>query len=227
MRTLSIMIDEAGNFDMEHYSNPFYCITLVFHNQDIDISNAIAIFDSFLESSGFSPKKAVHASPLIRKELPYQEIEKKERKRLFSNMTAFTSHLPIKYKTFIFDKRQTDSDKTFLAKMLYEVRGFIKENLAFFQSFDSQTIYYDRGQKQISSIIKSSFEDIFETTLDVRLAFQNDYKLLQVADFLCTVEYTKKKWDLGIETKSERNFFESRRYFIQNYYNKIRKLQLV
>ena len=33
MRTLSIMIDEAGNFDMGKYSNPFYCITLVFHNQ--------------------------------------------------------------------------------------------------------------------------------------------------------------------------------------------------
>ena len=27
------MIDEAGNFDMGKYSNPFYYITLVFHNQ--------------------------------------------------------------------------------------------------------------------------------------------------------------------------------------------------
>ena len=226
MRTLSIMIDEAGNFDMEHYSNPFYCLTLVFQDQDIDISSDIVLFNSILESTGFQSERAVHASPLIRKEFPYQEIEKRERKRLFSKMTAFVSHLPIRYKTFFFDKKQTDSDKTFLAKMLNEVREFIKENLSFFHSFDSQIIYYDRGQRQISSLIKSSFEYIFKTTLDIRLAFQNDYKLLQAADFLCTIEYTKKKWDLGIETKSERDFFESRRYFVQNYYHKVKKLQL-
>ena len=67
---------------------------------------------------------------------------------------------------------------------------------------------------------------MFYPYVEMRVSQQNDYKLLQVADFLCTVEYTKRKWDLGIETKSERAFFESRRYFVQNYYNKVKKLQL-
>ena len=71
------MIDEAGNFDMEHYSNPFYCLTLEFHDQDIDISSDIVLFNSILESIGFQPERAVHASPLIRKEFPYQEIDQK------------------------------------------------------------------------------------------------------------------------------------------------------
>ena len=121
-------------------------------------------------------------------------------------MTAFVSHLPIRYKTFFFDKKQTDSDKTFLAKMLNEVREFIKENLSFFQSFDSQIIYYDRGQRQISSLIKSSFEDIFKTTLDVRLAFQNDYKLLQAADFLCTMNIRRRNGILGLRRNLKETF---------------------
>ena len=60
-------------------------------------------------------------------------------------MTAFVSHLPIRYKTFFFDKKQTDSDKTFLAKMLNKVREFIKENLSFLQLFDSQAIESDES----------------------------------------------------------------------------------
>ena len=118
VRTLSIMIDEAGNFDMEHYSNPFYCLTLVFHDQDIDISGDIVLFNSILESTGFQPERAVHASPLIRKEFPYQEIEKRERKRLFSNMTAFVSHLPIRYKTFFFEKSRLIQIRRFLPRCL-------------------------------------------------------------------------------------------------------------
>ena len=108
MRTLSIMIDEAGNFDMEHYSNPFYCLTLVFHDQDIDISGDIVLFNSILESTGFQPERAVHASPLIRKEFPY----------LFSNMTAFVSHLPIRYKTFFFEKSRLIQIRRFLPRCL-------------------------------------------------------------------------------------------------------------
>ena len=102
-------------------------------------------------------------------------MERKERKRLFSHTTAFASHLPIKYKTLTFCKTETDTYSSFLAKMLFSIKNFITENLEFLQSFDKQILYYNRGQKEISNLIWNSFEDIFPTTLEVRLAFQNDY----------------------------------------------------
>ena len=109
--------------------------------------------------------------------------------------------------------------------MASEIYSFIREHLDFFQSYDRIEWFYDKGQREVSNLLRSTFEEMFYPNVEMRVSQQNDYKLLQVADFLCTVEHTKK-WDLGIETKSERDFFESRRYFVQNYYNKVKKLQL-
>lgn len=226
MSILSIMIDEAGNFDMGKYSNPFYCIILVFHNQAESIKSTIEGFDNLLTARGYDSKRAIHTSPLIRKEYPYQEMEKYERKALFRMTSSFVLRLPIRYKTFIFNKEEPDTYKTFLIKMASEIYSFIREHLDFFQSYDRIEWFYDKGQREVSNLLRSTFEEMFYPNVEMRVSQQNDYKLLQVADFLCTIEYTKKKWDLGIETKSERDFFESRRYFVQNYYNKVKKLQL-
>lgn len=142
MNTLSIMIDEIGNFNMNHYSSPYYCLTMVFHDQNDDITENIALFNDLLIRNSFSVEKAVHTNPLIRKEPPYQDMEKKERKRLFAYTTAFASHLPIKYKTLTFSKTETDTYGSFLAKMLFSIKNFIVENLEFFQSFDKQILYF-------------------------------------------------------------------------------------
>ena len=222
MSILSIMIDEAGNLNMSASSNPLYCISLVFHNQDYDISGIISDFDEIQRLKGFNPDRAVHISPLIRKEPPYKDLNKADRKSLFTATAAFIQKLPIKYKIFIFDKTQTDTYNSFLAKMLSTIRGFLHENLSYFQQFEQIVIYYDKGQKEISSLFSASFGSAFPNT-EMRVAYQNDYKLLQVADYICTLEYTKQKWDLNRETKSEIDFFGSRRIFIRNYYNNLKK----
>lgn len=106
--------------------------------------------------------------------------------------------------------------------MLSTIREFINANLSFFQQFEQIVIYYDKGQKEISSLLNASFGYVFPNT-EMRVAYQNDYKLLQVADFICTLEYTKQKWDLNRVTKSEIDFFGSRRFFIRNYYSNLKK----
>lgn len=211
---------------MEHYSSPYYCLTMVFHDQDDDIKENIEVFNDLLIRNGFPVDKAVHTNPLIRKEAPYQDMERRDRKKLFSYTTAFASHLQIKYKTLVFSKTKTDTYSTFLTQMLFSVKNFISDNLEFFQSFDKQILYYDRGQKEISNILRDSFSEIFSSTLEVRIAFQNDYKLLQVADLIGTLEFTRLKFDNNLLTKADQDFFESRRYFIQNYYKKISRKQL-
>ena len=125
MKTLSVMIDEAGNFDMQPASNPTYCLTLVFHDQNDCIDDQIDYFDEGLSSLGQDPHKAVHTSPLIRREPPYQNMGREEMSKLMALTTIFVKNLPIKYKAFIFDKRESDSYNAFLGKMNSEVRMFI------------------------------------------------------------------------------------------------------
>ena len=226
MGILSIMIDEAGNFDMDKKSNPFYCLTLVFHNQNDEIHQKIEMFDAQMESRGFFTDKAIHTSPLIRKEPPYGEMDINQRKNLFRMASCFVTQLPIKYKSFIFDKTESDSVRAFQYKMTRAIDSFINYNLSYFQCFDKIILYYDKGQKEISELLHDTFEQEFSPNVELRVAYQNDYKLLQVADYLCTLEFIKKKWDCDRETKAERVFFGTRRSFVQDYYNKIRRIQL-
>ena len=66
--TLSVFIDESGDFGEFSPHTPYYLVSLVLHNQDKDISNHIAELDWHIINLGF-PKHAVHTGPLIRKEL--------------------------------------------------------------------------------------------------------------------------------------------------------------
>ena len=50
-----------------------------------------------------------------------------------------------------------------------------------------------------------------------------ELRLLQVADYICTLELSKLRWDENRETKSERGFFGTRQIFMKNYYRKIQK----
>ena len=226
MRILSIMIDESGNFDMKRYKNPLYCLTLVFHDQDNDIRMTINDFDALLRQRGYSTEKAIHTTPLIRKEPPYSDLGKFERKALFRMTASFINRLPIRYMTFTFDKSESDTYRSLLYKMARTLDSFIEEHLAFFHGFDRLILYYDKGQKEISDLLQATFNAHFSPNIEMRIAYQYDYKLLQAADFICTMEYIRHKWDSGLTTKSECDFFGARRSFIQDYYNKLKKLRI-
>ena len=45
MSVLSIHIDESGNLNLSNRQNPEYCLTMVFHNQNDDISTEISVLD--------------------------------------------------------------------------------------------------------------------------------------------------------------------------------------
>ena len=94
MKTLSIMIDEAGNFDMHLASNPIYCLTLVFHDQNDCIDDQINYFEKGIVSLGRDPRKAVHTSPLIRRKPPYQNMGREEMSKLMALTTIFGEEAP-------------------------------------------------------------------------------------------------------------------------------------
>ena len=65
MKELSIFVDESGDFgDYEVYS-PYYIITLVFHDQSIDISENILRLRNSMKYHDM-PEYTVHAGTLFR-----------------------------------------------------------------------------------------------------------------------------------------------------------------
>lgn len=75
-------------------------ITLVFHDQSIDISSNI---------EKIKDKPVFHAGPIIRREYPFQNESIEDRKKI-QTVFMFTMGLPIKYKTLIFIKKEFNND---------------------------------------------------------------------------------------------------------------------
>ena len=77
MKELSIFVDESGDFGEYSTHSPYYVITLVMHDQGIDISRAIKALNSELEKMKIQDF-CIHTEPLIRKEESYSNMDANE-----------------------------------------------------------------------------------------------------------------------------------------------------
>ena len=215
MRELSIFFDESGDFGPYESHAPYYLITLVFHNQADSIAEEIEYLSKHVSESGFSDDHAVHAGPLIRREADYSPLDLNARKKLFRAQFSFMRRVRIGFKTFIFRKKEFDGHDALVSRMSREIGGYIRENLAFFQSFERIVVYYDGGQKEITTIINSVLNVLLE--VEVKRVRPSDYRLFQAADMICTLELLAVKVADGQLSKSEREFFGGVRDLKKNY----------
>ena len=79
-----------------------------------------------------------------------------------------------------------------------------------FHSQDKVIVYYDNGQKEMTTIVNAVFNSLLEA--DVRKVHPSDYSLFQAADLFCTLTLGEQKMDgpEGLST-SETEFFLNER----------------
>ena len=128
----------------------------------------------------------------------------------------------ITYFNLVIDKKQAKSKMQLSAKIAKMLSRFIRENLNYFISFDKIIVYYDYGQQELGMIINTILNTVF-SNVDFRHVSPKQYKLLQVADFICSMELLKQKYDNDLLTKSERNFFYKKQELPKNYFKSIKK----
>ena len=133
---LSIFIDESGDVGEYKVHSPYYIVTLVFHNQDEDISPNIQRLDQQLSNIGYKDM-AVHTEPLVRREGAYTNLLPNDRRAIITKLYFFALKSPIQYKTFIYEKRQFEDVFKLEARMARDISGFVKNNMEYFQSFDN------------------------------------------------------------------------------------------
>ena len=223
MRELSIFIDESGDFGPYEPHAPYYLITLVFHNQADSITEEVEYLRRHVAECGFSDDHAVHAGPLIRREADYSSLDLNARKKLFRAQFSFMRRVRIGFKTFTVRKREFASHDALVSRMSREIGAYIRENLSFFQSFDRIVVYYDGGQKEITTIINSVLNVLLE--VEVRRVRPSDYRLFQAADMVCTLELLAVKADEGRLSRSEREFFGGKRDLKKNYLKPLARME--
>lgn len=223
MKELSIFVDESGDFGEYSRCCPYYVVTLIAHEQENLINQQIEKLNFHFGLSNANIQ-AMHTAPLIRRENVYKEIDITERRKMFNIFFNFTRKIGIKCKNIVVDKKHKNS-LDINSHISMNLSSFVKENLCYFQQFDKIIIYYDNGQTQLASILVSVFSSWFHNKFEYRVVSPYEYKLFQVADFICTLALIEHKLNDGkCLTKSETLFFGTPRRLKMNYLKHIKKL---
>lgn len=220
MEKLSIFVDESGDFGEYQPHSPYYIVSMVIHEQDVDISSQINRLNASLDYMNL-PNHTIHTEPLIRREDNYKNMPPNERRRIFSLLYQFVLNCDIRYKVFLFQKKNYDSTLKLRGAMAREMDAFFKENLSYFQNFQEIVLYYDNGQHELNALLNLLLATNFNS-YEVRKVLPNEYKLFQVADLICTVELLAQKIQTNDFTRSEQLIFHTKRDFKKDFLRGIR-----
>ncbi len=224
-KILSVFIDESGDFGIYNPNSPYYMVSMVLHDQSVDISGDIAFLDRHIRELGFPPH-AVHMGPLIRRESIYRRYDDEAmRASLLNAMYHFTRRLDIRYICPYVRKTEGQDFLTLYGRLSRELSTQLRDHADYINSFDKIIIYYDNGQNELTKILTSVFHVLF-ANVEFRKVNPADYKLFQVADLVCTWELLALKAAEGSFTESEMEFFASPAKFLKNRYKLIAKKKL-
>lgn len=206
MRELSVFIDESGSDGLR---DKYYLVTLVLHEQDDDISEGIKLYEQSLAEKGL-PDVPFHASPLLNGHDDYEGMALAERKRLLFAFRVFFRHMPVRYTCIALKTKEypaTDEVSNTMRRRLVE---FLFDELPYFQGFDVVKIYYDNGQQSIAEAVHKAMDyALAKDAVIYRSASPADYRLSQVADYICTMELTALKYADKAATATDGKFFGS------------------
>ena len=204
MADLSIFIDESGGDDLR---NPYYLVTLVFHDQSVPIASGISCYEAALRQKNL-PNIPFHASPLMNGHDDYRGVPIADRARLLSSFRVFFRHLPIRYKTFAFATSHYQDVEAMSDAMRRELVNFLFDKIELIQAFESVKIYYDGGQSSVTSALHKAIDYVVSrSAIAYRPSSPADYRLAQAADYICTIELTELKYREGRTTATDEKFF--------------------
>ena len=117
---------------------------------------------------------------------------------------------PITYETVVVNRKEAADKIALSGKLGREISKVISKHEAFFYEFEKVIVYYDNGQIELSVILNTVFSIHF-SSVEFRKAEPQKYRLLQIADFICSIELLKIKKVENRLSKSEEIFFSNHR----------------
>lgn len=215
MEELSIFVDESGDFGEYDIKSPYYIVSMVFHNQSVDLQHEFKWLATELHKLGLKDHY-VHMGPMIRREAEYRYMNVEERRKILNKVVAFIRCLDIRFQTFSIQKKQIWDEKELSEKLSKIISSFIHSNYNWFLSNEIVKVYYDNGQVELRRILSKVFS-MWLKNVEMKRVEPEKYKLFQVADLLCTFELLRLKMENDTLSKSECLFFGNMRDLKKNY----------
>lgn len=144
---------------------------------------------------------AAHGEPYLQVGMPPQacfvdESGDRGGKATLVHFSSFVRRLPISYITFVYRRSQFEDPTRLMERMGRDISSAMVEHLDFFQSFDDVKVYYDNGQDIVKQALdRSADKALSGGVVRRRKTSMTDYRLEQVADYLCTIELALVKYE--------------------------------
>ncbi len=224
MKELSIFIDESGDFGEITERPAYYLVTLLFHDQKNKIVSNVKKLEDSTRNSGFD-FEYIHTGPVIRREDVFSGLSIDERRKLLFKMLNFIVGSPITYEIAVVNRKEAPDKISLSGRLGREISNVIKKHKVFFEGFDKIIVYYDNGQIELGAILNTVFSIHF-SNIEFRKAEPQKYRLLQAADFICSMELLKIKKNENRLSKSEKQFFYKSQELKKTFFKAIDKKRL-
>ena len=222
-KRLNLHIDESGSQDL---SEGKYLVGVVLHDHADDILAPIEAYEKRLLNASLADVP-FHGKDLLHGNEGYRNVSIGDRKRLLTQFARLVRTLPILFFTLKYNSTDTHSKDEPGARIRRDLAALVFEHLEFFQSFDSIAVYYDDGQKVVSSALHDALDYVLARNVaDYRDADHIERRLLQVADYICTIERASDAYSASRQTKTHERFFGNRRTFMQSYMKQLERKRL-
>lgn len=200
-------------------------MTFVFHNQDDNIEQQVSKLEASVRTAGFAVEY-IHTGPVIRREEIFCRYTIDERRKLLYKMLNFVNSCPISYLTVVVDRKEATDKIALSGKLAKAINISMRQHQDFFGSFDKIIVYHDNGQTELSAILNAVFSIQF-SNVEFRKAEPQKYRLLQAADFICSMELLRIKREEKRLSKSEENFFYKPQELKKTFLKSVEKKKLV
>ena len=210
-------MDESGRFQHPDPDSRFYIVSLVLHDQTVDLSSALDGLDLHFRDLHLE-KLCFHAGPLIRQEKVFAVMDRSFRYRIFAAMMGFARHVDFKYHCLVVDKKGVISSEQIVKRLGEGLSSFLSTHRKELGAFDRVKIYYDCGQSPVTNLLHRTFVAIPGVQIEFAQAVKPEsYRLFQIADLVCTVKFIEEKIRSGEGmTPSEVKFFGGPKEFRHN-----------
>ena len=224
MKELSVFIDESGDFGEARERPAYYLVTFVFHDQNDNIDTQVKKLENSIKDAGFDIEY-IHTGPVIRRESVFSGYSIDERRKLLYKMLQFVVACPIHYLTISVDRKEAVDKVSLSGKLAREIKTVINEHFDYFMNFNKVIVYYDYGQSELSAILNAVFSVQF-SNVEFRRAEPQKYRLLQAADFICSMDLLRIKKCENRLSRSEKQFFYRSQELKKSFFKSIDKKKL-
>ncbi len=138
----------------------------------------------------------------------YELLGSERRKAVLAHFSSFVRKLPISYITLAYRRSQFEDPARLMERMGRDISSAMVEHLGFFQSFDDVKAYYDNGQDIVKQALDRSVGKVpSKGVVRRRKTSMTDYRLEQVADYLCAIELALVKYQAKEDGETYNKFF--------------------